>query len=51
MNSSSVPDGFIEAFTRAQGIKNAQGNYIPPIFYEMEGQILNFNLDERTLNA
>jgi acyl-coenzyme A thioesterase PaaI-like protein len=46
-----VPPGFIAAIHKMQGTSEADGDPIPPVFYEMEGKIISFDVQGGTLAA
>ena len=46
-----VPPGFINAVLQMQGTSEVDGHPIPPVFHEMEGEIIDFDLEEGTLKA
>ncbi|MCJ7622132.1 MAG: PaaI family thioesterase [Anaerolineaceae bacterium] len=46
-----VPPGFIAAIHEMQGSCEADGDPIPPVFYEMAGKIVSFDLEQGTLKA
>ena len=46
-----VPPGFIAAIHEMQGTSEVDGDPIPPIFYEMAGKIVSFDLEQGTLAA
>lgn len=46
-----VPPGFIDAVHQMQGTSEVDGDPIPPVFHEMGGEIVSFDLEQGTLVA